>query len=154
MVARKAKEGDWPWAVAVAGGRRCTGTLIHERWVLTAAHCVDDAPLVEYGGEKIGKLERAKVKGSIIHEGFEKVSDTFIKNDIALIELEEPIKKSGNVYEICIPTTVEPKDGEIAVFAGFGKMFYKLRDFERTLVTKTRKIYRFASFPTIYYFSN
>lgn len=42
---QRAVRGAWPWQVMlkVDGSFYCGGSLINNRWILTAAHCTKDA---------------------------------------------------------------------------------------------------------------
>ncbi len=47
---QEASKCAWPTAVAVAGnGSLCTGTLVHPRLVVYAAHCGDDPKTIDFG---------------------------------------------------------------------------------------------------------
>ncbi|KRT79654.1 Trypsin, partial [Oryctes borbonicus] len=76
---------------------RCGVSFIHQQVALTAAHCLNSK-----GIWTIRKDENTviNVKKTILHPSY---SNANLRNDIALIILDEPIKLVDNIGLICIP---------------------------------------------------
>ncbi|KAM6230443.1 acrosin-like [Porphyrio hochstetteri] len=110
-----AQRGAWPWIVSIQNpwnpgtGHICGGSLIHPQWVLTAAHCFIDAWYVSMWHVVIGATHltqlgpEAQVRGIrrlIVHEHYNSITQ---KNDIALLELDQPVQCSDYIQLACVP---------------------------------------------------
>ncbi|XP_038153700.1 coagulation factor VII [Cyprinodon tularosa] len=118
--------GGSPWQVLIHrsdGFGFCGGTLVTDRWVVSAAHCfVDSADHVTVGN--IDKKrpdpgeQKIKIQEIIVHPHFH--SFTF-DSDIALLYLAEPVIRGPTAVPACLP---DPHLSE-----------YLLRDNTRGMVT-------------------
>ncbi|KAM5314450.1 serine protease 44-like [Glossophaga mutica] len=106
---RPASEKKWPWQVSlrINDEHVCGGSLIGNRWVLTAAHCIFGH--VEYT-VKIGDIHRKQtsamavqvpVRDIVVHQDYS--SFGVIENDIALALLEFPVNYSSDIQPVCFP---------------------------------------------------
>lgn len=101
----------------------CGATLISERWVVSAAHCLKDDRLktanirIVVGANHFWRDgDMYKVKKIIRHEDF---NPTFQQNDISLLQTKVSIIFSEYVQRIQIAKKwIEP--GQDGIFAGFG----------------------------------
>lgn len=106
--------GEWPWHVTLSfkGKPNCGGSLISEKWLLTAAHCFDnnkrDPTLwrVHLGFTRMGYTpeERSVVtvmpSRIIVHESY---TNYIQGHDIALVELSQSITFTRFVSPVCLP---------------------------------------------------
>ncbi|XP_010734903.3 coagulation factor IXa [Larimichthys crocea] len=104
--------GEIPWQVALiarpSGHLFCGGSILSERWVITAAHCLVEGQgsfFIRVGEHNIYIHEDTEqdyeVKETRIHPRYN-ASVSLYNHDIALIFLESPIIFSTTVRPICI----------------------------------------------------
>nr|XP_046244149.1 coagulation factor IX isoform X2 [Scatophagus argus]XP_046244150.1 coagulation factor IX isoform X2 [Scatophagus argus]XP_046244152.1 coagulation factor IX isoform X2 [Scatophagus argus]XP_046244153.1 coagulation factor IX isoform X2 [Scatophagus argus]XP_046244154.1 coagulation factor IX isoform X2 [Scatophagus argus]XP_046244155.1 coagulation factor IX isoform X2 [Scatophagus argus]XP_046244156.1 coagulation factor IX isoform X2 [Scatophagus argus] len=127
------KRGGSPWQVLIRrsdGYGFCGGTLVSDRWVVSAAHCLEEpADHVTIGdldkmrpdpGEQLIKIQKV-----IVHPHFH--SFTF-DSDIALLYLAQPVVRGPTAVPACLPdphlSRYLLQDGNRGVVTGWGLTRY------------------------------
>lgn len=103
------KQGGSPWQVMIRrkdGFGFCGGTLITQRWVVSAAHCFPDqnpdhVTVGDYDKERPDKNEQMiKVEKVVVHPHFHEYT---FDSDIALVYLTHPVVLSPVAIPACLP---------------------------------------------------
>ncbi|XP_076175285.1 proclotting enzyme isoform X2 [Ptiloglossa arizonensis] len=141
----EALPGRWPWMAAIFlhGSKRtefwCGGSLIGPRHVLTAAHCTRDQRQRPFAARqftvRLGDIDLERddepsapetyaVKQIHAHPKFSRVG---FYNDIAVLELTRPVRKSPYVIPICMPQSRYRNErfaGARPTVVGWGTTYY------------------------------
>ncbi|CAF1141948.1 unnamed protein product [Rotaria sordida] len=114
---------SWPWIVSLqSGGHFCGGTLIDNRHVLTAAHCIRSTNFrviaglhrrTDVNGPRSQNLRVLRV---FVHEQYSSRTEA---NDIALVRLAQPVQFNNYVSAICLPGP-NPQESQRVTVAGWG----------------------------------
>ncbi|KAL5291493.1 CLIPB9.2 family protein [Megaselia abdita] len=134
-----------PWMVGIEIERKssddekntsviCGGSLINNRYVLTAAHCIKDEDVVSVilgttNASHVGT--RIDIEKTVIHRDYQSYEEDVVfkgESDIALIRLSEDVKFSKYIQPICLPFSVSeyfpPSNDTTFTIAGWGNRRY------------------------------
>ncbi|XP_014223679.1 chymotrypsin-2-like [Trichogramma pretiosum] len=134
----KARDGQFPHNVQLRHNQRflCGGSIIHKRYILTAAHCLYDftndtqAIKVTVGTNQLrdGDATVYNAEALILHEKYTpklldvKKNKTLQHNDIALIRLTQDIEFKDKVKPIELATTDNYyNEGNKLIITGWGR---------------------------------
>lgn len=111
---------NYPFMVSIRVGtsHNCGGSILNERWILSAAHC--SGSTVEVGTDRLGQGRSIPVTGWVRHEGYNAFT---LEHDIAVVELAEAISFGPKSRPVSLPEAMYEVPGSWEVRAnlsGFG----------------------------------
>ncbi|XP_070761592.1 ST14 transmembrane serine protease matriptase a [Enoplosus armatus] len=113
-----AEEGEFPWQVSLhvkSYGHVCGASLISPRWLVTAAHCVQNDGKTRFSHPStweayLGLHMQGKIGSPVVKKNLKQVishpnyNEYTFDNDIALMELDSPVTYSDYIRPICLPS--------------------------------------------------
>ncbi|KAH8316523.1 hypothetical protein KR067_009576 [Drosophila pandora] len=120
---------QYPWmaVIQIYKSFYCSGSLINDLYVLTAAHCVEGVPpelmtlqFLEHNRSQSNgdhRIQRSVTRVKV-HELYNPWS---FDNDIALLRLDQPVDVTNpRLRPICLPVFYHSFDHEVAIVTGWG----------------------------------
>ncbi|XP_042269651.1 coagulation factor VII isoform X1 [Thunnus maccoyii] len=144
-------QGGSPWQVLIRrsdGYGFCGGTLVSDRWVVSAAHCfeqtADHVTIGDYDKQRHDPGEQViKIQEVVVHPHFH--AFTF-DSDIALLYLAQPVVRGPTAIPACLPdahlSKYLLKDDNRGVVSGWGVTQY---------LGKSSRFLRKAALPVVSY---
>jgi len=123
-----AADHSYPWVVNVINIKSlksCGGAIVSPDTVITAAHCIVDAPIfltvIAGASNLFGRLNLFNyhaVSSVFIHPNYVSCCD----NDLAIIKLKKTLERSDMINSICLPLkqNEQLKPETMAIIAGWG----------------------------------
>ncbi|GFY56337.1 coagulation factor X [Trichonephila inaurata madagascariensis] len=100
-------KGSWPWQVLILNEDFepfCGGVVLHERWVLTAAHCNRERLFVRAGEHDLSYVEGTEQQTAVdkifVHPHYDAQT---VDNDLMLLKVAIPFNYSRYIQPICLP---------------------------------------------------
>uniref|UniRef100_A0A8C6SD62 Hepsin n=1 Tax=Neogobius melanostomus TaxID=47308 RepID=A0A8C6SD62_9GOBI len=130
------RQGSWPWQVSLQydGVHQCGGSIISNRWIVSAAHCFPERYRfvnrwrVLLGSIKPVNANVAEVKTIVYHSSYLPFVDSNIDDnsrDIAVLALTQPLTFNENVQPVCLPAYGQRLiDGQMGTVTGWGNVDY------------------------------
>jgi len=124
----EAKPNSWPW-MARLDQVRCGASVLSPRFLLTAGHCTArPGQVVIFGAHNLTKRDadeptrtRRNIKRWIPHPQY---GVRYLENDIAVIELDEPLNYTAAIQPIGLPSYTNAKSnltGTQVTLTGWGR---------------------------------
>jgi hypothetical protein len=130
---KTALHDSWSWTISIQNGNNhlCGGSILNERYIITAAHCLVDKMnrlsniTVCAGTNRLSDTchQRHEIQTIINHPSYN--SKTF-ENDISLIQVKVPFNFTDtSIARICLPNKARydryPKTGTDVIAVGWGR---------------------------------